>query len=434
MQTKRSLIDIVSGQGDQFTRAKNILAEIARADAVDFNLALGATAISDIEGASAAGADAEARRQTPKLDAEALVTGRTALGEPLPSSPAGVTSPVVITRACLSLIKHTVNIIDCGTFEPPQVEHATTVGRPGKNIALTDSMDISQARALFDQGWEMALKRNLKQKPNRCGDYNSLFVLAECVPGGTTTALGVLNALGFAADQLLSSSIPGQKAGIQSAIVASGLSRLEQSLGAGELKKLCLKDPLYAVSCLGDPMQAFAAGFTLGALEASAAQNNGPKAVVLAGGSQMLAVYALVKVLAKAQTRTDFRNNNNNNNNNNNLATLVEDRLVVITTKWVAYDPFANTKALAQLVGAPYVAACPDFHMSRNPGLRAYEDGHVKEGTGAGAALLLANLLGRSADKPGQDLSTLESDERTIIDTIDSYYDSMILGSVAKTG
>jgi len=411
MQTRRSLIDIVSEDIDQSGRAKVILAEIARAESVDFTVALGATAVSDIEGASAAGADAQARRLTPKLDAEALITGRTALGEPLPSSPAGVTSPVVITRACLSLIEHTVSIVDCGTFVPPQVEHRATGARPGKNISQADSMHISEARNLFDQGREFALSRQ--------GKENSLPVLAECVPGGTTTALGVLKALGVEADQLLSSSIPGKKVGIQAQLVASGLRRLEQTLGPGELMKLCQRDPLYAVSSLGDPMQAFAAGFVLGTLEESDDKINHPKAVVLAGGSQMLAVYALARALVNAMNTTQSAHGER-------LANLMEERLIVLTTTWVAYDPFADTKALAQMIDAPYVAACPDFHSSRHPGLRAYEKGNVKEGVGAGAALVLASLLRRHEWKSRQKDLTCEGSDRTVIDTIDDYYDSMV--------
>jgi uncharacterized protein (TIGR00303 family) len=418
MQTKRSLIDIVNSHPNQGARAKKILTEISRAQTVDFNLALGATAISDLVGASAAGADPQARRLTPKLDAEALVMGRTARGEPLPSSPIGVTSPVVITRACLSLIVHQVNIIDCGTFVPPQVEHVETQGKAGKNIALANSMDLSCATMLFNQGREMALSRVLQG--------SSLPVLAECVPGGTTTALGVLTALGVMTamgpecDQMLSSSIPGQKVGLQAKLVAAGMDRLNQDLGQGELKRLCLEDPLHAVSYLGDPMQAFAAGFILGALEGQATKNNVPEAVVLAGGSQMLAVYALVKALAKTQACTACYKGPGT------LSKLVEDRLIVMTTKWVAYDIFANTKQLALLVDAPYVAACPDFRSSRHAGLQAYEDGHVKEGVGAGAALILAGLLGRQGDG-GKATSARGVKEDTIIDTIDKFYDSMVL-------
>ena len=75
---------IVSEDTEQFDRAAQILNIIGTYRKIYFHLALGATALSDIDGASAAGASAAARKLTPKLDAEALVSGRTALGEPLP--------------------------------------------------------------------------------------------------------------------------------------------------------------------------------------------------------------------------------------------------------------------------------------------------------------------------------------------------------------
>jgi len=437
MQTRTSLIEIVSSKPDQLARARKIISEIKTAESVDFCLALGATAISDIEGISAAGASAEARRLTPKLDAEALLTGRTASGDPLPSSPAGVTSPVVISRACLSLVPHTVQIVDCGAFVPPDVVHIKTQGQPGKNIEHFDSMDISQVRDLYVQGRTMALLRFGNGDGRKIADSRKIAdiqenegrktcrlpVLAECVPGGTTTALAVLKALGVKADKLLSSSIPGAR-DKQAQIVAAAVQRLDVQLRPGQLSQLCLTEPLRAVSFLGDPMQAFAAGFTVGSLEASS-QGSGPKAVVLAGGSQMLALYALVRALAQSPCADWVCNDRQL------LSDLISERLIVVTTKWVAQDPFGNTASLAELVDAPYVAACPDFKLSRHEGLRAYEDGHVKEGVGAGGSLLLAALLG-TADGSKQNDGAAELDERAIITTIDNFYDQIILSSSSR--
>jgi NaMN:DMB phosphoribosyltransferase len=457
MQTKNNSVEIVSDQSRQIARTEKIIAEIEKSSIVDFTLALGATALSDLEGISAAGASASTRRLTPKLDAEALLTGRTASGEPLPSSPAGITSPVVITRACLSLVKHRINIVDCGTFVPPDIEHVGLGCLPGNNIAEANSMDIAQVRELYRQGRKMALERFSTSGQNKSGKSKSevesedrfageseveykdtgacedkgegcLPVIAECVPGGTTTALAVLKALGIAADSLLSSSIPGKRLG-QAQVVATALRRLEGELGEGKLQALCAEDPLLAVSYLGDPMQAFVAGFALGALEAintmeslaaTPARPKRPKAVVLAGGSQMLALYALVRALAKSG-HADFAKNSTAA-----PVDLVDQCLIVITTKWVAHDPFGNTQYLAKMIGAPFVSARMDFSRSRHAGLRAYEDGHVKEGVGAGATLVLAKLLGNQGI--GHTGSMVASSEKgTILSTIDDFYDKMVL-------
>jgi len=75
----------------------------------------------------------------------------------------------------------------------------------------------------------------------------------------------------------------------------------------------------------------------------------------------------------------------------------------------VARDTTADTAALAQLLGAPYVASGLSLSKSQHSGLRAYEEGHVKEGVGAGAALLLASVMAMI-------------DEQTLLTTIDSFY------------
>lgn len=107
----------------------------------------------------------------------------------------------------------------------------------------------------------------------------------------------------------------------------------------------------------------------------------------------MLAVYALANQLAHNQA-------------------CQLNNIMVATTKWVAHDQWAETAKLARLVDAPFVASHFALTESCHAGLRAYEEGHVKEGVGAGATILLANLLARI-------------DEPTILQTIDSFYTAL---------
>ncbi|MBS2008219.1 MAG: hypothetical protein JST01_14315 [Cyanobacteria bacterium SZAS TMP-1] len=429
MQTKKTApsstastehIDIINLSTGLVERAQSIASEIASAGTIDFALALAGTEMSDLDGVSAAGASAASRRLTPKLDAEALLRGRTAGGESLPSSPAGVTSPVVVTRACLSLLPHRLTIFDCGTFSAPEVEHTSLKEKcpavPAKNFTTANSMSAAQVQALFAEGLTAGRRqsdegltagRRQSDEARTDSTTKNLTVLAECVPGGTTTALALLRALGIAADGLLSSSIQGKKPTLKEELVQTGLQRIESELGKN-FREVFRNNPLKAVECLGDPMQAFAAGFCLGALDSD--DEDRCPAVILAGGSQMLAVYALVRAIIEAGM-PDF-----DNIDRQKLSLRADRRLAVITTKWVARDPFADTRALAELVGAPYMAATCDFSKSLHAGLRAYEDGHVKEGVGAGAALALAALA---------DASATAGD--TIVAAIDRHYDEMIL-------
>jgi NaMN:DMB phosphoribosyltransferase len=115
-------------------------------------------------------------------------------------------------------------------------------------------------------------------------------------------------------------------------------------------------------------MQPAAAGLALGALQQAP--------VVLAGGTQMAAVLALMAAIVRRES-----------------GSLDPRRLAVATTRWVATDPSADLAGLArQLGGIPFLAADLDFGGSRHAALRHYERFLVKEGVGAGGAALAAML------------------------------------------
>jgi len=99
--------------------------------------------------------------------------------------------------------------------------------------------------------------------------------------------------------------------------------------------------------------------------------------VLLAGGTQMLAVYALMRSLM----------------DNLGLTGNLEE-VVVGTTRWVAEDKTGDTVGLAKLIGnIPLCATQLDFTNSSYPSLRAYEQGFVKEGVGAGGSAIASCLL-----------------------------------------
>jgi uncharacterized protein (TIGR00303 family) len=129
-----------------------------------------------------------------------------------------------------------------------------------------------------------------------------------------------------------------------------------------------LSDPFNIVAAVGDPMQIVCAGMAI-----AASQTVG---VILAGGTQMLAVYALIQAILK--TRKILVN----------LA-----KIVVGTTRWVAEDPTGDTVSLAALLAPVCLMATQlNFSHSRYPQLQIYEEGFVKEGVGAGAAAIAAHL------------------------------------------
>jgi len=138
---------------------------------------------------------------------------------------------------------------------------------------------------------------------------------------------------------------------------------------------------------IGDPMQPAVAGIVIGAA------GNG-RDVLLAGGSQLVAVAALVAALEGQSA----------------LA-----QVALGTTGWVVDDPAADARGLAGEVWSelPLLAANLDFSHSRHTGLREYQQLAVKEGVGAGGASIAAMLA------TGAEASELEG-------AIDEAYDALV--------
>jgi uncharacterized protein (TIGR00303 family) len=339
-----------------------------------FVLALAGTQTSDREGISAAGVSAEARRATPAVDAEALVLGHP-VGGPLPVSPAGIVSPVVITRAALRFLECQIVVVDCGTFLRPAVECETVGQLVGQCISTGAALPLAAVQKLFEAGTALG---------HRLSAGAEYLIVGECVPGGTTTAMALLTAFGHDVRMLLSSSMPAANHEARFALVREGLAR------SGLTRDDCRFDPLRAVAAVGDPMQPVVAGMAL-----SAARR---VPVMLAGGSQMLAVWAFAREMAYSRE-----------------INFLPERLGVVTTKWVAFDRSADCAQLARLLAVPFAAACPDFATSRHAGLRAYEDGHVKEGVGAGGAVAAAHLVAQAS-------------EPELMGALDVTYDQMVYG------
>lgn len=365
---------------DPHQSATQLFGSIRAAKKLSFALALGATMTSDIAGISAAGITPEARRLTPAIDAEALVLGRTVDGSSIPVSPAGVVSPVVITRACLQLLGVEPTIIDCGTFVSPKINRLSPEGTetsPARCLSTGSAIDETVVKSLFEFGMVLG---------ERLAAEHDLVAVAECVPGGTTTAMAVLTALGFDVQTLLSSSLPISNHNDRFRLVELGLQNAIADSGEFAV------NPLLCVAKVGDPMQAVVAGMV-----ATASQR---VSVVLCGGSQMIAVYSLAESFLKAASdrlSEACRESRHAASGEPCLQTFRSNTFVA-TTKWVALDETADMRHLARLTGAPFACVCPDFSKSRHAGLNAYEQGNVKEGVGAGGAMMLTHLVAGTTD------------------------------------
>jgi uncharacterized protein (TIGR00303 family) len=317
---------------------------------------LGFTETGLIPGISAAGTTPEQRRTTAIADAEFLYHGALASPQnPLPPLVQGV-SPVLISRAVIAALRLPVLLFNAGLPQAPPVPHIDLAGVPAACLSTGQALPQSVVVSLFNLG--ISWGRRLSQEAD--SDY---LIIGECVVGGTSTALALLVGLGFPVWGQICSSHATCNHEQKQTLVRQGLSHW--SAQATATSRI---DPLTIVAAVGDPMQAVAAGMAI------AASCHG--GVMLAGGTQMLAVYALVRAIAQYQ-RLSWQ----------------PQRIVVGTTRWVTDDPTCDAVGVAQQVGdVPLIATQLSFATAKYPPLRQYEAGFVKEGVAAGGCAIAASL------------------------------------------
>jgi uncharacterized protein (TIGR00303 family) len=309
-----------------------------------FVCTIATTETAKVQGISAAGENPEFTDYTPPADAELLLLGKCKCINGVPVTPDGIPTPALITMSALRLANIPVLVANGGLKVKPQIPFLDLGGTPGNDIrtgnAVENVEEVIQRATLA--GEHLA----------KTADY---LVIGESIPGGTTTALGVLSAMGVNAEGKVSSSMPENPHGLKNETVRAGLAASGESFGS------LAKNPVKAISCLGDPMMPAFAGLVVGA----AAQ----VPVLMAGGTQMTAVLAVV----------------------NALNPDVLCNVAIGTTRWVVSDSSSDiTGIVAQIADVPVLAADIDFSPSRFSGLQAYEKGVVKEGVGAGGAAIAA--------------------------------------------
>ena len=334
-------------------------------------LLLGGTATAAVPGISAAGATAESRRFTAAADAELLWQGPDHdLPHQLPPLPAGVT-PALISWAAQQQLQLPLLVIDAGAAVPPAVPHLQLGLPQARCLSSGAAMELCDLQRRLQIGRQLGAGFRRRHPAG-------LLVLAECVPGGTSTAQAVLTGLGLEVSGVVSGSLRHPPHGLRQGLVQQGL----QSLTARHGPAL---EPLQVLAGLGDPFQALGLGVLQGALEpANSPSGLGPQ-VLLAGGSQMLALQALHLALLPADQRA-----------------AAAAQVVVATTGWLMGESNSNLAELARRIAqrwgaVPQLAhAALRFDRCDQQALRDYEQGYVKEGVGAGAMAWLWELSGRT--------------------------------------
>ena len=312
-----------------------------------FACVLGFTATGLIPGISAAGATPIDRQFTAIADAEFLVKGVQSHPKfPLPPLHVGA-SPVFISRAIIETLEIPVTVFNAGLPRAPSIDAIDLQGSPACCVSTGAALNLQTVHHLFEQGLRWG------EKLAQSAEY---LVLGECVVGGTTTALAVLTGLGIDAIEKINSSHSICNHAQKWKLVQQGL-------------KHSISDPFSLIAAVGDPMQITVAGMAI-----AASRSIG---VLLAGGTQMLAVYALTRSIADSKS----------------LA-WNPDQIVIGTTRWVAEDSTGDTIGLATaLKDVSLIATRLNFSTSRWVQLQAYERGFVKEGVGAGGCAIAASIF-----------------------------------------
>ncbi|WP_406656844.1 TIGR00303 family protein [Methanolobus sp. ZRKC2] len=315
-----------------------------------FVCVLANTATAYVEGLSAAGKTAKLTDYTPAGDAEVLYKG-TIIDIPiLPMTPPYDTpTPALITRAALQLtgVPHITVNAGLRVLPSKEVPLVDIGGKPGEDIRGPVAVrDVETAfNNAFKLGQELAEKHDF-------------IMIGESIPAGTTTANAVLQSLGY--DGNVSSSSSSNPLSLKRDVVEAALKSSDITFGS------LRNDPFKAISCVGDPMMVAVAGIAAGL---------GDTRLILAGGTQMESIYAVIKHLG-----------------------YPTDNIMIVTTSYVSSDGSANFGDIAKQLGARCYGVDPCFGESCSEGLRQYELGFVKEGVGAGGAMYLALMYGKSRE------------------------------------
>ncbi|MFX1238424.1 MAG: nicotinate mononucleotide-dependent phosphoribosyltransferase CobT [Promethearchaeota archaeon] len=317
-----------------------------------FICVIGNTETAKIPGISAAGANPEITDYTPAADVEYLEFRRCKCIDGVPVTPDGIPTPGLITKASLEIANIPNLTVVGGVKILPEVPFLELGGKSGGNIS--NGQAVEEPKKVFKNA--LILGKNL----SKLADY---LVIGESIAGGTTTALGVLHAMGYDATDKISSSLPINPIELKIDAIKSGMKA--NNISKGDLKD----NPFQAIEYLGDPMQPAHAGITIGAA------SNIP--VILAGGTQMSAILALIK----------------------KIKPNVLENIAIGTTRWIVDDKNTDLKGIVDQINpnTPILAANLDFSRMKAQGLQAYEMGVVKEGVGAGGSVISCLLSSQGA-------------------------------------
>jgi uncharacterized protein (TIGR00303 family) len=337
-----------------------------------FTCVISYTETSQIPGITMAGANSELVKYTSAADSEFLYYGRCKCIDNVPATPDGKPTPGIITRTALQLADIPLLIVDAGSKIKPSIPYISFSVKPGENIKYGNAVRFNDVKKLYDYGFTLG---------EQLAKTNDLVVVGESIAGGTTTALGVMIALGIDAKNKVSSSMPDNPHHLKNSVVSQAMER--SKVHFGDLRD----EPFKAISLFGDPMMPSVAGIASGVITSGSR-------IMLAGGTQMSAVAAILTSLH-----------------------IPLDNISIGTTCYVAEDCLSNLVELVRSVSNNIPIYSCNLHLAESvkPGLQAFAKGYVKEGVGAGGTSIASMLKSKGRINGTVLLKAIEREYETLV-------------------
>ena len=158
-----------------------------------FLLTIGTTETSLIDGISGAGPSADLTEYTPASDVEFMVLGEVRCCEAPAETVVGdaaAPTPARLTKAALQLSNIPFVIVDAGSKIKPDLEYVSLGKEYGR--------DIRTGKGVLNP---LEIFENAKDLGNELSQRHEMLIIGESIAAGTTTALGVLKALGYEANE-----------------------------------------------------------------------------------------------------------------------------------------------------------------------------------------------------------------------------------------
>lgn len=333
--------------------SEKFMNEIADLNNPVFLCVMSNTGVSKIPDITGAGSP-EFTAYTPALDAEVILKDTVLSLPEIATTDNGnlaAPSPALLAKATIDILDIPFIAINAGLEVTPQTPYVELNGVPGGD--LREGKGVEDPEKIFENAKFFA------EQMSQVADH---LIIGESTPAGTTTALGLLTALGYDAKYKVSGCMMTNPHELKNSVVDKALE--VHGLKPGDLAD----DAFKAVAIAGDPTMIAVAGLMAGS----------SVPVILAGGSQMTAPCAIIKAL---DPDYDFSN------------------MCIATTSYVANDETANLIDIVNQIGDITVyAADPLLENSSVEGLINYSKGAVKEGVGAGGAIFYAYVKGVTSE------------------------------------